>query len=213
MKKIPTLSLFFLTSFVLLSSFAFAQSSMNVSSGIDNLGGLISRITGSVVKSLGQLFMAGAMVVFFYGIVQYIWGLRQGDSGKTKIGNSFMIWGLVALFVMFSVYGIVKLAQSTICPGCDFSTITVPEINFGKGGSTNNTLPNKDNVLAPAQQVYTCPDGVTKYYNLSDRNVICSNARAPSASSRGSSAGADCSVNQSNSSECGGRACVNYKCQ
>jgi hypothetical protein len=58
--------------------------------------------------------LAGSIgaLAFLYGMVQYIFGLRQGNGEQTKKGNTFMVWGLVALFVMFSYVGIIWLAQS-----------------------------------------------------------------------------------------------------
>lgn len=109
---------------------------MSVSSGINSIGTLVSTFTSSIVKSTAALFMALAMVAFFYGIIQYIWGAREGDAKKIHDGNQFIIWSLVALFAMFSVYGIVRFGQSFICNGpCD-NTITIPEINIGKSSGT-----------------------------------------------------------------------------
>lgn len=51
------------------------------------------------------------VVVFFYGIVKYILG--QGDMGKQKEARGLMVWGIVALFVMVSVWGLVKVLQNT----------------------------------------------------------------------------------------------------
>lgn len=116
-----------------------AQSTTGVQSGFKTLEGLINSFSQTVVVALGSLLMAGAVVIFFMGIVQYIWGLRSGDAGKAKVGSNFMLWGLVGLFVMFSVYGIVKLGQSIFFKDQDITTITIPKIKFdGAGGSTGN---------------------------------------------------------------------------
>jgi hypothetical protein len=76
------------------------------------IGGLIRSFNANIVQGLGTLALSAAVVVFFFGIVEYIWGVRSGDAGKTKTGNTFMVWGLVGLFVMFSVWGIIYFAQS-----------------------------------------------------------------------------------------------------
>lgn len=116
-----------------------AQGAAGVQAGFGTLSGLIDSFSQTVVVAFGSLLMAGAVVIFFMGIVQYIWGLRSGDAGKAKVGSNFMLWGLVGLFVMFSVYGIVKLGQ-TIFFGNDrdsINTITIPKIKFdGTGGAT-----------------------------------------------------------------------------
>lgn len=73
-------------------------------------------------KSLMQLFLsllgtfmsllyAVAFVAFFYGLVQYI--LNTEDSKKRADANSWMIWSVVALFVMVALWGIVGLLTRT----------------------------------------------------------------------------------------------------
>ena len=71
-----------------------------------NLTGLISW-AGDILNRLIPLLIAAALVVFFWGLVKYIWSKKPGD------GKSVMIAGLVALFVMTSVWGIIRLAQNT----------------------------------------------------------------------------------------------------
>lgn len=134
----------FLTSFFVFSSFAYAQSGTvaNASASLGGIAGLITAFTQTIVKATGGLLMAAAMVAFFYGLVQYIWGARQGDAKKISDGNTFIKWSLVALFVMFSVYGIIKWTQSTLCPTCDWATITIPDLNFRAGG-TGQGLPQQ----------------------------------------------------------------------
>ncbi len=124
-------SLLFATGSVLSVS---AQGATGVQAGFGTLAGLIDSFSQTVVVAFGSLLMAGAVVVFFMGVVQYIWGLRSGDSGKAKVGSNFMLWGLVGLFVMFSVYGIVKLGQSIFFKDQDITTITIPKIKFDNTG-------------------------------------------------------------------------------
>ena len=154
MKKIFTATGVSLISFFVLSSFVEAQANAtNAVQGIGTFAGLINAFTQTVVKATGTLFMALAMVAFLYGIVQYIWGGRGGDSTKIGKGNTFIKWSLVALFVMFSVYGIIKFAQTFICGGkeCD-NTITIPDINFG-GKSSNSGTTNGTGGAAPGGAV------------------------------------------------------------
>lgn len=135
-----------LATLVLGAGEVFAQTTAtDVKAGFGTLKELIDEFTKSIVVSLGTLLMAGAVVIFFLGIVQYIWGLRQGNPEKVKTGNQFMLWGLVALFVMFSVYGIVKFAQGIFFKSGDVNTITIPEIKF----NTSST-PAAGEVCVPA---------------------------------------------------------------
>ena len=91
--------------------FAADPSTATALQGIGNFSSLISTFTSTVATSLATLLLSAAMIAFFYGIVMYIWGIREGETKKITDGNLFMRWSLVALFVMFSVYGIIKFGQ------------------------------------------------------------------------------------------------------
>jgi len=46
-----------------------------------------------------------ALLFFIWGLAQFI--LASGDEEKKKEGKQRMIWGIIALFVIVSVWGIV----------------------------------------------------------------------------------------------------------
>jgi hypothetical protein len=85
---------------------SFAQT-LNLSP-LQSLIGAIAKIVGAIVPILVTL----ALVVFFWGLVRYLWG-AGGKAGVAK-GKSLMLWGLVTLFVMVSVWGIIDLMQSAL---------------------------------------------------------------------------------------------------
>ncbi len=112
--------------------------------GFDGLNNLILSFANGVVRSTGYMMFTLATVVFFFGIVQFIWTARQGAEGKgIQKGTQFIKWGLIAIFVMFSLWGIIRFAQGVFgIQGED--TITVPSLNFrpasgGASGSTGGT--------------------------------------------------------------------------
>ncbi|MBI2086727.1 MAG: hypothetical protein HYT69_00950 [Candidatus Zambryskibacteria bacterium] len=76
---------------------AFAQ-------GLENLDTLLESI-GDLIGNALPVVVAIALLVFFWGLVKYI--LSAGDETKKKDGQRLMIWSLVALFVMVSVWGLV----------------------------------------------------------------------------------------------------------
>ena len=53
-----------------------------------------------------------------------------------------MTWGLVALFVMFSVYGIVRLSQSVLFNNKDVNTIDIPSFDPKKANKNSQTGPS-----------------------------------------------------------------------
>lgn len=52
-----------------------------------------------------------ATVVFLYGVVKYV--VAGGDEKKMDSGKQFMIYGVIGLFVMLTVWGIVNAAAKT----------------------------------------------------------------------------------------------------
>lgn len=140
MKKITTLGFTIFTSIFLMTGVALAQvTGADASAGIQSLGTLIDSFTSNVVKSLAILLLSLALLAFFWGVIQFIWGLREGKEDEIKKGKVTMTWGIIALFVMFSVYGIIKLGQSIAFGGKDVTTITIPNIDFKAKAPTSNT--------------------------------------------------------------------------
>jgi hypothetical protein len=84
---------------------AFAQSLVPIRN-------LISAVNG-IVATLIPLMIALALVAFFWGLVKYLYAAK-GDPKGGDAAKQLMIWGLVALFVMVSVWGIITLAQQAL---------------------------------------------------------------------------------------------------
>ncbi|KKS14680.1 MAG: hypothetical protein UU71_C0021G0003 [Parcubacteria group bacterium GW2011_GWB1_41_6] len=64
-----------------------------------------------ILDALIPLLMVAAFVVFLWGIIKFI--TSGGDEEKKKAGKSLIIYGLIGLFVMVAVWGIIKLVQGT----------------------------------------------------------------------------------------------------
>ena len=65
---------------------------------------LLGNIESVLRQLIGILFIL-ATVVFLWGIIQYV--IAGGDEDKIKIAKSYIVWGLVGLFVMLTMWGIV----------------------------------------------------------------------------------------------------------
>lgn len=86
----------------------------------------VARIISTI---LIPLVMTVALLLFFWGLVMYI---RSVSPGSKEEGKSIMIWGIVALFVMTSVWGIVRLIRTELGINQN-GNIEIP----GFGGSTS----------------------------------------------------------------------------
>ena len=80
-----------------------------------------------ILNMLIALITAVAIVVFFWGLAMFI---RTGAGSKDHTeGRNLMVWGVIALFVMASVYSIVNfIATETGVDSYDArpSVISVP---------------------------------------------------------------------------------------
>lgn len=70
---------------------------------------------GLLLKGLIPTAVAVALLFFFWGLAKFI--RSAGDEKAVEEGKRTMIWGVVALFVMVSVWGLVFLLQNTILGG------------------------------------------------------------------------------------------------
>ncbi len=61
----------------------------------------------SLINSILPLIVGASLLVFFAGLIKLIRG--SGDPKNIAAGKQLMIWGIVALFVMFSFIGILNL--------------------------------------------------------------------------------------------------------
>ena len=76
---------------------------------------IIQNIEGVLNKLVGLLFVV-ATVVFLWGVIQYV--IAGGDEKKLEQSRSFIIYGLIGLFVMVAMWGIVRAVCSTLFSGC-----------------------------------------------------------------------------------------------
>ncbi len=71
---------------------------------------------GNIVALLIPIMIGLAMLYFFYGLIQYI------KKPESKEGTKTMIAGIISLFIMVSIWGIVRLVQSAVLGGTNPST-------------------------------------------------------------------------------------------
>jgi len=121
MKKLLTSS-----AVALLPLFALAQTAIS-ETYISSIITALSRWISALVPLLITL----AVVAFFYGLVRYIWG--GTDDSKVK-GKQMMIWGVITIAVMISIWGLVTLLQNITRVG-GTTSITVPTVPTVPGGT------------------------------------------------------------------------------
>lgn len=88
---------------------------------------IVNNSRSVIFTPLVSLLLTSALVVFFWGMILYIKGLSEKDK---KDGKTLMMWGIIALFVMVSVWGIVNSVVATLSTaaggGWDNTTAPTP---------------------------------------------------------------------------------------
>lgn len=55
-----------------------------------------------------------ALLVFLWGLAKFIFRVGGGDEKAVSEGKNLMIWGLIALFIMISLWGILGFFYADI---------------------------------------------------------------------------------------------------
>lgn len=92
---------------------------------ITTVDSLITTVSGWL-NSLIPLIIGIAVIVFLWGVVQYI--TAGSDSDKRKEGGYLMAYGIVGLFVMISVWGLVNFVSDASGVSDDVSAPYIPNI-------------------------------------------------------------------------------------
>lgn len=72
---------------------------------------LINKFVSYVIDPAILLVFTAGFLVFVWGIVEFLWELKEG-AGHEK-GVQHMIWGMVGMLIMVSVYGLIALIDNT----------------------------------------------------------------------------------------------------
>ena len=73
---------------------------------------LLQNFITVIIDPLVMLLFAVALLIFFWGLFQLMVDISQGNPGAE--GKQHMLWGLVGLTIMFSVWGIIGIISSSI---------------------------------------------------------------------------------------------------
>lgn len=77
-----------------------------------NITTLVASIDKVIINPLIALLFALAVVYFVYGLAQYLMSPDNEETKKTS--KSHMLWGIIGMFIMVSVFGIMRLILNTV---------------------------------------------------------------------------------------------------
>lgn len=80
----------------------------------------------TIVDLLIPLVVTLAVLFFFWGLAVFV--LNAGDEEKRKEGRNIMVWGIIALFFIVAVWGIVRLLASIFGVDDAAGSVNVPTV-------------------------------------------------------------------------------------
>jgi len=72
---------------------------------------LLERFVVVIINPAILVIFTAGFFMFVWGLVQFIMALNKG--GEQEEGKKHMLWGIVGMFIMASVYGILALLDNT----------------------------------------------------------------------------------------------------
>jgi len=72
----------------------------------------VSTLDRVIINPLVALLFAVAVLVFAWGIVEFMAGLSSG-SNQQEQGRQHMLWGIIGFVIMLGAYAIITLALNT----------------------------------------------------------------------------------------------------
>jgi len=93
-------------------------------SGGQDFQDIVNLVISTILNPLILLFLGLAVVYFMWGVFKYV-GKGESESDRRE-GANMMMYGIVAIFVMVSVWGLVTILINTF--GLSTSVPTVPAL-------------------------------------------------------------------------------------
>lgn len=71
---------------------------------------LIDKIFRLAITPFLKFLFALAAIIFIFGVVEFI--LNADNEDKRAQGKKHIVWGIIGLFIMFSVWGIIEIIMN-----------------------------------------------------------------------------------------------------
>ena len=72
----------------------------------------MQRVVTYIIDPALLVIFALGFLLFVYGLVEFLWKLNEG--GESHEGKQHMVWGIVGMLIMISVYGILDIIDNTL---------------------------------------------------------------------------------------------------
>jgi len=108
--------------FIALS--AFALPALALAQGVRDASTLFNKVT-NILNAIIPIVISLAVVVFIIGIFRYVIAGDEESKGNAK---SLILYGVIGIFVMISVYGLVRILVNTFGLEKQLQNEDVPQV-------------------------------------------------------------------------------------
>jgi|SRR3972149_12157548 len=77
-----------------------------------DIGELVKRVNTVILNPFIVFLFAVALIYFLYGVFEFLANADSEDA-RTK-GKTHMLWGVIGMFIMMSVFGIMQIIINTL---------------------------------------------------------------------------------------------------
>lgn len=122
---------------------------------MESVDTLLLAINREIINPIIIAAFAGTLVYFIFGVIKFIIDKQNGaDTGN---GRRHMLWGLIGMFIMTSVFGIMQFIVNTLKLDFDVKDPSTVQVDTGAnanpntntGGITEFPVGNNSNNTAP----------------------------------------------------------------
>jgi hypothetical protein len=99
-----------------------------------NIQTIVDSLTATGLKII-PLIAIIAFLIFVLGVGRYI--RSTGSEADLKKTKNILIWGVVGLFVLFSIWGILAFLQGEFFDSTD---VGIPQIRFGNSEQVDSKM-------------------------------------------------------------------------
>jgi len=78
---------------------------------MSSLDRFIDAVVGAVINPLITLIFVAGLALFLWGAAEFLWN-SSSEVGKDT-GKKHMMWGVIGMFIMASVRGIIAIIENT----------------------------------------------------------------------------------------------------
>lgn len=106
------------------------------------LKAIIAKIIATILSPAVPILIGVAVVLFFFGLIKYL-NSGFGDTKTLNEARGLMIWGIIAITAMVSVWGLANIMQGIFLG--DSNPTTAPIVPYRYNPDTFDTDPINSN--------------------------------------------------------------------